>query len=79
MPPSCCLSPTPARDGVEIRRELFQRRRASTPLPALAAAIERHGLLVCYSAPQALFADNGELNLHLPTLLAKRRPLTPCG
>ena len=61
-------------DGVEIRRELFSAEELNA-LPALAAAIERHGLLACYSAPQALFADNGELNPHLPTLLAEAQTL----
>lgn len=61
-------------DGVEIRRELFSAEELNA-LPTLAAAIERHGLLACYSAPQALFADNGELNPHLPTLLAEAQTL----
>lgn len=48
-------------DGVEIRRELCSAEELNA-LPSLAATIERHGLLACYSAPQALFTDNGELN-----------------
>jgi sugar phosphate isomerase/epimerase len=61
-------------DGVEIRRELFSAEELNA-LPALAATIERHGLLACYSAPQALFTDNGELNPDLPTLLAEAQTL----
>ena len=41
-------------DGVEIRRELCSAEELNA-LPSLAATIERHGLLACYSAPQALF------------------------
>lgn len=52
-------------DGVEIRRELCSAEELNA-LPSLAATIERHGLLACYSAPQALFTDNGELNPDLP-------------
>ncbi len=51
-----------------------QRARAQRPASA-AAAIEHHGLLACYSAPQALFTDNGELNPELPALLAEAQTL----
>ncbi|HBL88592.1 MAG TPA: xylose isomerase, partial [Klebsiella pneumoniae] len=61
-------------DGVEIRRELCSAEELNA-LPSLAATIERHGLLACYSAPQALFTDNGELNPDLPTLLAEAQTL----
>ncbi|MBM0887608.1 sugar phosphate isomerase/epimerase, partial [Escherichia coli] len=44
-------------------------------LPSPAATIESHGLLTCYSAPQALLTDNGELNPDLPTLLAEAQTL----
>jgi hypothetical protein len=47
-------------DGVEIRRELFSADELNQ-LPALAATIERHNLLACYSAPEALFEANGAL------------------
>jgi hypothetical protein len=39
-------------DGVEIRRELLSDQELSS-LPTLAATIEAHRLLACYSAPQA--------------------------
>ncbi|CAM3392474.1 sugar phosphate isomerase/epimerase family protein [Klebsiella variicola] len=61
-------------DGVEIRRELCSAEELNA-LPSLAATIERHGLLACYSAPQALFADSGELNPALPALLAEAQTL----
>ena len=48
-------------DGVEIRRELFSADELNR-LAELAADIERRGLLVCYSAPEALFAAEGALN-----------------
>ena len=44
-------------------------------MPTLAADIEKRGLLACYSAPQALFADNGELNPNLPSLLEEAQTL----
>ncbi|HDS5549695.1 TPA: sugar phosphate isomerase/epimerase [Klebsiella aerogenes] len=61
-------------DGVEIRRELFSAAELKQ-LPTLAADIEKQGLLACYSAPQALFTDNGELNPHLPSLLEEAQTL----
>ena len=61
-------------DGVEIRRELFSPQELEN-LSKLAAAIAGHNLLACYSAPQALFADNGELNPELPALLAEAQTL----
>ena len=61
-------------DGVEIRRELFSAAELKQ-LPTLAADIEKQGLLACYSAPQALFIDNGELNPHLPSLLEEAQTL----
>lgn len=36
-------------DGVEIRRELCSAEELNA-LPSLAATIERHGLLACYSS-----------------------------
>lgn len=66
-------------DGVEIRRELFSAEELNA-LPALAAAIERHGLLACYSAPQALVSPTtASLTRISRRCSRKRRPLTPCG
>ena len=61
-------------DGVEIRRELFSADELKQ-LPALAATIERHNLLACYSAPEALFEANGALNPRLPALLREAQTL----
>ena len=61
-------------DGVEIRRELFSADEL-IHLPELAADIERRGLLVCYSAPEALFAADGALNPHLSDLLQEAQTL----
>ncbi|MCF6687324.1 sugar phosphate isomerase/epimerase family protein [Raoultella terrigena] len=61
-------------DGVEIRRELFSPGELNR-LPALAAEIESHGLLVCYSAPEALFAADGSLNPNLAALLQEAQTL----
>ena len=61
-------------DGVEIRRELFSADELNQ-LPALAATIERHNLLACYSAPEALFAADGALNPHLSDLLQEAQTL----
>ncbi|MFP8576275.1 sugar phosphate isomerase/epimerase family protein [Klebsiella pasteurii] len=61
-------------DGVEIRRELFSADELNS-LAELAADIERHGLLVCYSAPEALFAADGALNPHLSDLLQEAQTL----
>ena len=61
-------------DGVEIRRELFTPDELSR-LAELAADIERRGLLVCYSAPEALFAADGALNPHLSDLLQEAQTL----
>lgn len=60
--------------SVEIRRELYSMRELNA-LPSLAATIERHGLLACYSASRALFAGNGEFNPELPALSAKAQTL----
>ena len=61
-------------DGVEIRRELFSADELNR-LAELAADIERRGLLVCYSAPEALFAADGALNPHLSDLLQDAQTL----
>lgn len=61
-------------DGVEIRRELFSADELNQ-LPTLAADIERHSLLACYSAPEALFEANGALNPRLPALLQEAQTL----
>ncbi|MCW9503752.1 sugar phosphate isomerase/epimerase family protein [Klebsiella oxytoca] len=61
-------------DGVEIRRELFTPDELSR-LAELAADIERRGLLVCYSAPEALFAANGSLNPRLSDFLQEAQTL----
>lgn len=61
-------------DGVEIRRELFSADELNS-LAELAADIERRGLLVCYSAPEALFAADGALNPHLSDLLQEAQTL----
>lgn len=61
-------------DGVEIRRELLSEQELNN-LPALASAITLHGLKAYYSAPQALFNDEGTLNPHLPALLEEARML----
>lgn len=61
-------------DGVEIRRELFTPDELSR-LVELAADIERRGLLVCYSAPEALFAADGSLNPRLSDFLQEAQTL----
>lgn len=61
-------------DGVEIRRELFTPDELSR-LAELAADIERRGLLVCYSAPEALFAADGSLNPRLSDFLLEAQTL----
>lgn len=61
-------------DGVEIRRELFTPDELSC-LAELAADIERRGLLVCYSAPEALFAADGSLNPRLSDFLLEAQTL----
>ena len=61
-------------DGVEIRRELFTPDELSR-LAELAADIERRGLLVCYSAPEALFAADGSLNPRLSDFLLDAQTL----
>lgn len=61
-------------DGVEIRRELLNQQELSS-LPTLAADIEAHRLLACYSAPYALCLQDGSLNPHLPALLEEARTL----
>ena len=61
-------------DGVEIRRELFTPDELSR-LAELAADIVRRGLLVCYSAPEALFAADGSLNPRLSDFLLEAQTL----
>lgn len=61
-------------DGVELRRELFTPDELSR-LAELAADIERRGLLVCYSAPEALFAADGSLNPRLSDFLLEAQTL----
>ncbi|WP_163466632.1 sugar phosphate isomerase/epimerase family protein [Klebsiella oxytoca] len=61
-------------DGVEIRRELFTPDELSR-LAELAADIELRGLLVCYSAPEALFAADGSLNPRLSDFLLEAQTL----
>ncbi|EPJ9228726.1 sugar phosphate isomerase/epimerase family protein [Klebsiella oxytoca] len=61
-------------DGVEIRRELFTPDELSR-LAELAADIERRGLQVCYSAPEALFAADGSLNPRLSDFLQEAQTL----
>ena len=61
-------------DGVEIRRELFTPDELSR-LAELVADIERRGLLVCYSAPEALFAADGSLNPRLSDFLLEAQTL----
>ena len=60
--------------GVEIRRELFSADELNH-LPELAADIERRGLLVCYSAPEALFTADGSLNPRLADFLQEAQTL----
>lgn len=45
------------------------------PAAELAADIERRGLLVCYSAPEALFAADGSLNPRLSDFLLEAQTL----
>lgn len=61
-------------DGVEIRRELFTEGELDA-LPTLAQSIELLGLLACYSAPDALFTPDGNLNPLLPHYLAEASTL----
>ncbi|QLR41331.1 sugar phosphate isomerase/epimerase [Enterobacter sp. RHBSTW-00994] len=61
-------------DGVEIRRELFSPQELQA-LPALSESIELLGLLVCYSAPAALFMPDGSLNPDLSRYLAEASTL----
>ena len=61
-------------DGVEIRRELFSADELNR-LAELAADIERRGLLVCYSAPEALFTADGSLNPRLADFLQEAQTL----
>ena len=55
-------------DGVEIRRELLDGALPDE-LNALAHAITTHQLMACYSAPEALYLDDGTLNPAIPALL----------
>ncbi|WP_039057891.1 xylose isomerase [Enterobacter sp. Bisph1] len=61
-------------DGVEIRRELLNEE-ALKHLPSLASAIDLHNLQACYSAPEALFQEDGTLNPRLPALLLEAQAL----
>ena len=61
-------------DGVEIRRELLTDAELKT-LSTMASAIELFGLLACYSAPEPLFLDDGNLNPRLPQLLEEAQAL----
>lgn len=65
-------------DGVEIRRELFSAEELNA-LPTLAATIERHGLLACYSAPGRCSPTTASLTRISRRCSRKRRLLTPCG
>lgn len=61
-------------DGVEIRREMLTDTELTT-LSTMASAIEIFGLLACYSAPEPLFLEDGNLNPRLPALLAEAQAL----
>ena len=61
-------------DGVEIRRELLTEAELKT-LSTMASAIEIFGLLACYSAPEPLFLEDGNLNPRLPELLEEAQAL----
>ncbi|MFI8416018.1 sugar phosphate isomerase/epimerase family protein [Serratia sp. NPDC078593] len=61
-------------DGVEIRRELFNRQQLDS-LPQLAQAITQQRLFAVYSAPEALFTPTQQLNPNLPALLAEAQQL----
>ena len=61
-------------DGVEIRRELLTDAELKT-LSTMASAIELFGLLACYSAPEPLFLEDGNLNPRLPQLLEEAQAL----
>ena len=61
-------------DGVEIRREMLTDAELKT-LPTMASAIEIFGLLACYSAPEPLFTEDGNLNPRLPELLQEAQAL----
>lgn len=61
-------------DGVEIRRELLTDAELKT-LSTMASAIEIFGLLACYSAPEPLFLEDGNLNPRLPELLEEAQAL----
>lgn len=65
-------------DGVEIRRELLTEAELKT-LSTMASAIEIFGLLACYSAPEPLFLEDGNLNPVFQNYLRKRRPCRHCG
>jgi hypothetical protein len=65
-------------DGVEIRRELFSAEELNA-LPALAAAIERHGLLAATPRRRRCSPTTASLTRISRRCSRKRRPLTPCG
>lgn len=55
-------------DGVEIRRELLGHN-IPDELATLAHILETHRLTACYSAPEALYLNDGTLNPAIPDLL----------
>ncbi|TNV21283.1 sugar phosphate isomerase/epimerase [Buttiauxella sp. B2] len=61
-------------DGVEIRRELFSPAQLDA-LPDLAQQIGKHNLKACYSAPEPLFVEDGNLNPLIPSLLLEAHQL----
>ncbi|MBK4716643.1 MULTISPECIES: sugar phosphate isomerase/epimerase family protein [Tenebrionibacter/Tenebrionicola group] len=61
-------------DGVEIRRELLDSVHPDA-LTSLADVIAAYGLAACYSAPEPLCLDDGQLNPSLPALLREAQQL----
>ena len=61
-------------DGVEIRRELFDKDELNA-LPELGQAIADAQLVAFYSVPEALFTTEGELNPDLERHFAEARQL----
>lgn len=61
-------------DGVEIRRELFDKADLAR-LPALRQAIAAHQLRAFYSVPDALFTTDGALNPQLEHYLQEAEQL----
>ncbi|MBJ3814293.1 sugar phosphate isomerase/epimerase [Shimwellia pseudoproteus] len=64
-------------NGVEIRRELCSADELAD-LTILGNAIAACRLMACYSAPEALFNDDGQINPRLPALLEEARQLKAC-